>query len=102
VLEMADVSEGGRSVFWLTLIRCIANMPIMEREFLKGACPTCGGDGAIRLVNPAWLVAQRKRAGVTQSAMADRLHWSKAYLCDMEKGRRAVPAVAHEAYRKLR
>lgn len=68
-------------------------------EFSAGACPTCGGDGRIRLVNPIWLRVKREKAGLTMREVAKRLEISAAYLCDIEHGRRAVPGRVHNLYR---
>jgi transcriptional regulator with XRE-family HTH domain len=69
------------------------------KEFDVRACPTCGGDGRTRLVNPDWLRMKRNGAGLTLRDVAKRLHISAVYVCDIELGRRAVPARLHDLYR---
>ncbi len=73
-----------------------------RRELLDGACPRCGGTGQHVAVNPAWMVARRKAAGLTLRDVARRLEFSAAYVCDMEKGRRAVSVKVHAFYKSLK
>lgn len=67
------------------------------------ACPHCQGTG--RIPDPvavgAELRAARKRAGLTQRAMARILGISFGYLCDIEKGRRIATHQRARAWAKL-
>ncbi len=65
-------------------------------------CVYCGGKGTITRTNPAWLRYIRERAGVTLRGMAKRLGVSAAYVCDVEKGRRAIPDSWRAEYVKAR
>ena len=70
-------------------------------EYLPGACPHCGGFGSPVASNPEWLKQTREAVGIAQATLAKSLGLSAQYLCDIEHGRRDVPQVVHEAYRKL-
>ena len=72
-----------------------------QRQFLDGACPTCGGNGAIRMVNPAWLRERREAAGLSLRDVGAAMGWSAVYISDIERGRRAVPAKLHDYYLTL-
>jgi hypothetical protein len=71
----------------------------MISEYEEGACKTCAAP--MQIVNPAWLRWKRVKARLSLRAMSAKVRFSAPYLCDIELGRRPVPARVHEAYRKL-
>lgn len=68
----------------------------------KRVCPKCGGSGTVlndKKVG-AFMRSLRIHAKVTGRALARRLGWSAAYLCDLELGRRAWNAEKREKYQR--
>jgi predicted transcriptional regulator len=59
----------------------------VKREILS-QCWHCEGAGMVRVVNPGYLRATRKAAGLSLREVARRCGISAAYLSDVELGRR--------------
>lgn len=68
-------------------------------KYVPGPCPTCGSTHAI--ISGAWLRWAREREGLSLKAMATRLGFSSAYLCDVEYGRRHGSPEIRSAYEAL-
>lgn len=71
----------------------------MSGKFRSESCQRCGTPCVV--VDGHWLTKQRKAAGVTLRGMADRLGFSAAYLCDVEKNRRNCSPKIRLAYEEL-
>jgi len=68
-------------------------MPRGLAYYTAATCSKCGGP--TKQISPEWLRARRLASGLTLTALAKRLGLSKAYLCDVELGRRrATPQIA--------
>ena len=51
-------------------------------------CDFCDGSGFIIRINPEWLIAQRKKHGLSLRQVAKDIGISAAYLSDIEHGKR--------------
>lgn len=71
----------------------------LPSKFTHGACPTCGTPRTT--LNPAWLVAIRTQARVTQKDFAARCGVSQPYICDIEYGRRRCTPKVRQHYEAL-
>lgn len=64
-------------------------------KFKRDSCPRCGSPQTV--LNGEWLRARRVAAGLSLRAMAARVGFTAAYLCDIEKNRRnCLPAMRAE------
>jgi len=70
----------------------------LER-YVEGRCGKCATPR--KRTNPAWLRAQRKRAGLTLRELARRLKVSAAFISQIELGLCACPPRFSEAYAAL-
>lgn len=64
-------------------------------------CPRCGGAGRMERISPAWLRQRRVDAGVTLTAMAERIGVSLAQLSRVERGERTCTKLVAAEYDRL-
>ncbi len=67
-------------------------------KFVSQLCPRCG-EG--RIINPAWLVAQRMRVGASLDELADTTGMAVSSLKVIEQGFRATRPEVRQAYEAL-
>ncbi len=68
-------------------------------KFRDHPCSQCGSLKPV--INGAWLRSRRQRAGLSLRAMALRLGFSAAYVCDIELNRRNCLPPVRAAYEAL-
>lgn len=68
-------------------------------KFKQQPCPHCGTPQSV--INGAWLITVRKKAGLTLREFAKRVEKSPAYICDIEHNRRNCLPEMRDAYECL-
>ncbi len=67
----------------------------------RTTCPRCGAR-TLEAADPAALRAAREATGLTQAEMGDRCGVRRAWICDIEQGRRTCPEKILAEYAALR
>lgn len=61
-------------------------------------CPECKGKGQVNVTTAALLKKERKRRGLTQTAVAREAGWAANQVSEMESGARPLTEASAERY----